>query len=208
MLPSHFSKILFIIFFLLFTKSAFCENYGTLGNTFIIQEEDLLEYIENKLKTIDIEKWQNEFKEEAIKSAKRPKGVILPNATKNKIYYFDPSITIQRDYADNVGRVFAKKGTKINPLDSVSLSRDLVFIDGDNKVQVEFAIQYYNAKNGKAKIILTNGSIVDLMNKLNIKLFFDQKQILVKKFEIENLPAVISQKNNLLEIKEVALKYD
>lgn len=207
MLPSHFSKILFIIFFLL-SKSAFCENYGTLGNTFIIQEEDLLEYIENKLKTIDIEKWQNEFKEEAIKSAKRPKGVILLNATKNKIYYFDPSITIQRDYADNVGRVFAKKGTKINPLNSVSLSRDLVFIDGDNKVQVEFAIQYYNAKNGKAKIILTNGSIIDLMNKLNIKLFFDQKQILIKKFGIENLPAVVSQNNNLLEIKEVALKYD
>ena len=206
MLPSHFSKILFIIFFLLSIKSAFCENYGTLGNTFIIQEEDLLEYIENKLKTIDIEKWQNEFKEEATKSAKRPKGVILLNATKNKIYYFDPSITIQRDYADNVGRVFAKKGTKINPLDSVSLSRDLVFIDGDNKVQVEFAIQYY--KNGKAKIILTNGSIIDLMNKLNIKLFFDQKQILIKKFGIENLPAVVSQNNNLLEIKEVALKYD
>ena len=89
MLPSHFSKILFIIFFLLSIKSAFCENYGTLGNTFLIQEEDLLEYIENKLKTIDIEKWQNEFKEEAIKSAKKPKGVILPNATKNKIYYFD-----------------------------------------------------------------------------------------------------------------------
>lgn len=211
MLPNlFFNKRLFYslllsssFFSFIFLKEIKAEDYGVYGNTFEIEEQDLLENINEKLKTIDIDKWQNDFIEQSKKSINRPKYVILPEAKKEKIYYFDPSIILKKDYYDNKGTIFAKKGTKINPLDKVSLSRQLIFIDGEKEKQLNYAVDFYNKNDKKVKIILVNGAIIDLMKKYNIQLYFDQNSSLIKKFHIENLPAIVSQEGNLLKIKEV-----
>lgn len=201
--------ILYVITFCLFLSTqSFAKDFGIYGNVFEIEEEDLLEYIEKKLQTIDLEQWQKDFQESSKKSINRPTPTKLPYAKSNQVYYFDPSIVLKKDYTDNKGVVFAKKGTKINPLDKVSLSNNLIFIDGDNEKQIDFAIKYYKHNNGKVKIILTNGAVMDLMNKLKIKLYFDQQSLLVKKFHIKNIPTVVSQENRLLRIEEVVLNYE
>lgn len=195
-----------VIFFIGFNANG--KDYGKHGNTFEIQEQDLLEVIQGKLKEIDIEKWQEDFKQRAIKSANRPTPTKLPYAKENKIYYYDPSITLQRDYADNNGTIFARRGTKINPLERASLTSKLAFIDGDNKIQLDWALKQYRDNRGLVKIILLNGAVIDLINETNVRLYFDQKGLLVKKFNIQNIPALISQENNLLKIEEVALDYE
>lgn len=202
----YFSICSLCLFFLCLKVNA--KDLGIHGSTFDIQEQDLLEYIENKLTELDIVQWQNEFKIEVKKSINRPRSIILPYAKKYRVYYYNPSVVLQKDYMDNTGVVFAKKGTTVNPLDNVILSKDLIFIDGDNQQQVDYAIDYLNKKNGRTKIILTNGPILDLVSKKNVRFYFDQHGILVKKLRIENIPAIVSQDNKLLKIEEVVLNYD
>lgn len=201
-------KILYLLVICFFFIQVFAKDFGKHGNTFEIQEQNLLEYIQMKLQEIDIEQWQQDFQERVKKSINRPTPTKLPYARENRIYYFDPSIVLQRDYADNRGVIFAKKGTKINPLDSIPLSNNLIFIDGDNKQHIDYAINYYKEKNGKVKIILTNGAVMDLMNNLKIRLYFDQQGLLIKKFRIKSIPAIVLQENKLLKIEEVVLDYD
>lgn len=200
--------VFIILLFFVFCRDTKAEDFGIHGNTFDIQEENLLEYIQTKLKEIDIDKWQKDFREQSIKSANRPTPTILSYAKTYKSYYFDPSIILQVDYRDNRGIRFAKKGTKINPLDQISLSKNLIFIDGDSKQHIDFAINYNKKHNNKTKIILVNGPIIDLMNEKNIRLYFDQQGLLINKFRIQNIPAIVSQENNLLKIEEVVLNYD
>jgi conjugal transfer pilus assembly protein TraW len=200
--------ILFVSFLTFFTPLTNAEDYGKHGNMYEIQEEDLLEYIQTKLQEMDMEKWQKDFKEKSMKYMNRPKPTILPYAEENKTYYYDPSIVLQRDYADNRGIVFAKRGTRVNPLDTVIMSNTLIFIDGDNKQQFEYALKINEELKGRLKIILTNGAVMDLINKNNIKLYFDQDGILSKKIGIQHIPAIVSQLEKLLKIEEVALDYE
>lgn len=194
------------MFLLVSTVSA--RDYGKRGNTFEIHEQDLLEVIKKKLKEIDIEKWQQNFKQQVINSIYNPKPVLLPYAKENRVYYYDPSITLQRNYADHNGVVFARSGTRINPLDSVRLSSNLIFIDGKSKTQLDWALQQYHRNSGLVKIILLNGDVIDIMNNTNIRLYFDQGGLLVKKFKLQNIPALISQENMFLKIEEVVLDYE
>jgi conjugal transfer pilus assembly protein TraW len=209
-LQNNFIVLVVVVLFFNFFHPIFvwAEDYGKYGNTYNIQEQDVLEYIQVKLQEMDMEKWQKDFEHNVKKSVNRPRPTILPYAQENKVYYYDPSITLQRDYANEKGVVFARKGTKINPLDKVALSGNLLFVDGDSERQLEFAVNYHNNNNGKTKIILTNGAIIDLMNKLSIRLYFDQKGLLVSKFQIKNIPAIVSQENKILKIEEVVLNYD
>jgi conjugal transfer pilus assembly protein TraW len=197
-----------MLFIFICFSSLHAEDYGKYGNTYQIQEEDLIEYIKTKLQEMDMEKWQNDFKEKSLKTANRPKPTILSYAKESRTYYYDPSITLKKDYADDKGKVFATKGTKINPLDTVSLSNNLIFIDGENKNQVEWALEQSKKFNGKVKIILTNGAIIDLMNETKTRLYFDQNSFLTSKFKIKNIPAIILQENKLLRIEEVVINYD
>lgn len=203
-----YSLLLSFLLSFIFLKEIKAKDYGIYGNTFEIQEENLLEYINDKLKAMNLKELQRDFVEVSKNSIQRPKVTILPYAKNKRVYYFDPSIILKKDYSDNRGVIFAKKGDKINPLDKINLTKKLIFIDGDSREQIDYAINLYNASNGRVKIILIKGSIVDLINKLNIKIYFDQNSILVNKFSIKHISAIISQENKLLKIEEVVLNYD
>ena len=54
-------------------------------------------------------------------------------------------------------------------------------------------------------LILTEGKIIDLMKTKKIRFYFDQNQILIKKFQIQALPALVEQQEKMLKIMEVVL---
>lgn len=197
---------IFSMFLLISATNA--EDYGKQGNTFEIQEQNLLEVIGDRLKEVDVEKWQKDFRHQVFKSIHKPKPTLLPYAKENRVYYYDPSITLQQNYFDHNGVIFARAGTRINPLDSVNLSNNLIFIDGNNKIQLNWALQQYHRNNGLVKIILLNGAIIDLMKDTKVRLYFDQNGFLVKKFNLRSIPAFISQEKRLLKIEEVVLNYE
>ena len=59
---------------------------------------------------------------------------------------------------------------------------------------------------GRAKPILVGGSYMDLMRSWKLRLYYDQEGVLVRKFGITAVPAIVSQEGQRLRIDEVLIK--
>lgn len=169
----------------------------TFGELFPIAEDNLIEYLKRKIQTTDIKKHQQIILEKTERNIRNPKPVEgLKQTTVKRTFYYDPSISLAKDLADDKGRVFYKKGTMVNPLKIMKLSQNLLFIDGTSEAQIAWA------KTQKGKLILINGNPFDLMQDLNRKVYFDQAGLLTKKLGLEYIPARVSQEELRLKIEE------
>lgn len=135
----------------------------------------------------------------------RPKGVHLPRATQNRTYYVDPSITVPYNIKDHDGCIIHEAGTTVNPLDYMTLSEKLMFFDGDDPVQVEWARAIVDSDPVHIKPILTNGPVLSLMKEWQIRIYLDQRGQLLERFGILGVPAVISQDKHRLKVVEYSL---
>ena len=196
-LPSFVFLICFIT-----VNSANAKDFGVQGHCFAIAEENILELIAKKLKNIDLKVLNEKLKQQTIDYIENPKPItgIIP-AKENKIFYFDPSYIVQEDIYDHKNTLIHKKGTKINPLDHVALSKPLIFIDGDDKKQVDLALSYKNAK-----IILVKGSPLKLQRIHKRWIYFDQAGFLTQKLGITHVPTKISQEDLRLRLEEIVLR--
>ena len=207
-------KTLLVLLSLLFSIATFqksiARDYGQQGTVYPIVEQDFLKEIMAKLKVMEqngkLAKFQNGVKKQMFDSVNKPKPVAGITTTKfAKSWLFDPTIFLDHDLADQNGRVFYKAGNKVNPLDHISLTKTLIFIDGDDETQVKWALKQDKIRKGKTKIILVKGAIIDLMKQTKTRLYFDQNGTLTKKFSIEHTPAKIEQEGKKLRISEVLL---
>ena len=182
------------------------KDFGIVGQTFEIMEVDMLEYIKTRLGEMEQEgvlaQKQAEMKDrlgEYVNTPTPVEGII--STTNPKVWVFDPSYILQEDIKDQDGDIIHKKGTVVNPLDTVALPQDLLFIDGDSKEQVNWALNY--SKSDICKIILVKGQPIELMKKHKLRVYFDQKGILLGRFGITQTPALVKQKGNRLLIEEI-----
>ncbi len=197
---------------LIFCNISYAKDFGSFVNSYDIAETDALEMIKNKLSKMqesgEIVKLQKKWKEQAVKSANRPKDATQVIKTRNETItrYYDPSIEVVSDLKDHNGVIFVKKGTKINPFDKLPFNYrpKMIFIDGDDKYQVSYATKLYQQDN-QLKIILVRGNIIDLMKDKKIRFFFDQNGILTEKFNLEYFPSLVIREGKLLKIIELAL---
>ena len=81
----------------------------------------------------------------------------------------------------------------------------MIFIDGDDEEQVDYALKRAKTDIVRHKIILVRGNIIDLMTKFKLRMYFDQKGILSKHFSLENFPTVISRDGDELKIEEIRI---
>jgi len=203
-------KTLSVLLFLLFSKMANATDLGIHGTTYEIREKNMLDEIQEKLQEAKkdgrLDKFQNSVKKQTLDQLNNPKAVFaITKATQDREWIFDPSVSWATDLKDQNGKVFYRAKTKVNPLDKISLTRVLIFIDGSDEEQVDWALKQYNSRKGKAKIILVKGRIIDLMRTKKVHLYFDQNGLLIKKFSIQAVPAFVVQEDKVLRIKEVAL---
>ena len=94
-------------------------------------------------------------------------------------------------------------GTVINPLDTVTLSQALLFIDARDREQVARARKLVDERQGKVKVILTGGSYLDLMRRWQRPVFYDQQGNLTTKLGIRQVPALVTQDGRRLRIDEL-----
>lgn len=188
----------------------FANDLGVIGQTYSIEEEDFLDFIQHRIITMQNNgEWntlQNQFRNRVKSAVDRPKPVSrITNTTIKKSWVYDPTIVVPYDLKDHHGRVFAKKGSEFNPLTVVSLKNSLVFIDGDNPKQVAWAKACNLQQNGKIKIILINGSIQSLSKSFLKPIYFDQEGRLTTCFHIQHVPAFVMQDGIKLKITEVVV---
>lgn len=132
------------------------------------------------------------FKERVIRNSLRPPAV--PGIGRTEKYssrLFDPSVRLAADIRDNEGRVFARQGEVMNPLQYVPFNQTLYFINGDDPAQVAW-MKRQTPPTLESKIILVQGSIPEMQKSLDSRIYFDQNGVLCQRLGIDQVPARVS----------------
>lgn len=181
-------------------------DYGQQGRVFPVIERDLLAQIHARLTAMErsgeTARLNEELKRRTLARVERPAPVTgIVRASHARRWIFDPTITLAADIRGPSGELIHAAGTRINPLDSVALRQDLLFLDGDDPDQLAWALR----QEPQAKLILVKGAPLALMKARQRRFYFDQQSTLTGKFGITAVPARVRQQGRMLEVSEIAL---
>lgn len=190
------------------------KDFGVRGKIAPIEEQDPIVLIQSKLKTMEergeLEQHNHELQKKTKAAIERPKPAEgLSKAIKTHIFYYDPTYIVPEDIKDHTGKIIHPKGTRLNPLETVSLSQELLFFDGDDADQVAFAREKLKEKSketlkeSSVKLILVKGAPLALSEELKVPVYFDQSGLLIKKLGIHHVPALVIQERLRLRIEEI-----
>jgi len=187
------------------------KNLGTWGEMHPIAEQDMLTTIQTRLKAMEasgeMARELDAFRQRVIENTLRPEPVRgLTLAQEHTSHYIDPSLTVSDDLKDHQGRVFARKGQVINPLDTVPFTDTLYFIDADNPQQLSW-MKAQKPGTLSYRVILVNGDIREATRALNTRIYFDQNGTLSRKFALNAIPArvTLSEDRRRLRVDTFAL---
>lgn len=208
------SAIMLIIIFTI--NLGYAKDFGIKGHTYKITEQPFLQMIEERLQKVDIKKEQEKMTAIAEDRVQNPLAVSnIKPATKERIFHFDPTYTLDKNAVLPCGKILHKAGTKVNPLEHMDFSRRIFFIDGREEGQVKWLKEQLTIilpdqlEPVEDRIILIGGSPFKLKAELGKeyenKVYFDQAGELSAKFGIKASPAVVMQDALRLKITEVLL---
>jgi conjugal transfer pilus assembly protein TraW len=155
----HDRRTVFLAAALLLSVTARAQDLGVIGPVYPIAEPSLLEVILSKLREADangvMARLQRDTQVNVKRSIEQPAPVTgITRTTKARSFYYDPSIVAPYAITDAEGKVIVAPGTKVNPLDTVSLSKRLLFIDARDAAQIGRARGILDEHGGKVKVIL------------------------------------------------------
>ncbi|MFQ1018103.1 type-F conjugative transfer system protein TraW [Gilliamella sp. BG7] len=195
------------IFIVIYSMNVTAKDLGVFGELFPVKENNLVEVIKHRLTEMEqdgsLDAINKEMQQKAKDRLNRPVSVLTSKVDKTNERFFDPTVTLSKDLKDDKGTVFARKGTKINPLDFISFKMKLYFIDSDDALQLQWLSK--QDLGLRDKIILTNGSPFEVEKKLKKKVFFDQNGQLIERLKITAVPSVVYRSGDQLLIKEISI---
>jgi conjugal transfer pilus assembly protein TraW len=163
---------LFFFFFIGSPGEILSKDFGIMGQNFPIIEESFLEFLQRNSAGKDLNQKIRQAKEVLLKKAKNPFPVSkLSKAKQSKVYTLDLTFQVDKDIFDTNGNIIACKGTQINPLEKIELSTGLLFFDGNDKQQLEWA----SKQPENFKWILVAGKPLEIEEKEKRPVYFDQK---------------------------------
>ncbi|MEJ8563432.1 type-F conjugative transfer system protein TraW [Yoonia sp. GPGPB17] len=195
-----FASVLFL------SGPAHAVDYGVFGALFPVEEPSVLDTILGRLSEMEsngeLAQMQEDMQEKARSRVNRPIPVAgMRPAEVYRSYNVDLSIILDRDLADHRGVVFARAGTRVNPLEHSRFNQRLVFIDGDDSDQVAFAVNL--ADQEPVKIILVNGAPLELTETHQKLFYFDQGGVISARFGLTVVPSVVSRADPLMMVEEI-----
>lgn len=212
-LPIVMLKHIFLLFFFLSTEyctlsAVHARDLGTHGIIYPIAEEDPIVLIQNKLKKMkasgELGRHYKALQKKTKAALERPQPVGgITKAVKARVFHYDPTYVVKEEIKDHTGKVLASQGAKINPFETVSLSQNLLFFDGDDPDQVAFAKE--KLKQDQVKLILVKGAPLALSEEFKAPVYFDQEGRLTQHLGIHHVPAIVTQEGLRLRIEEVDL---
>ena len=191
---------LFYVMLMSYTVNSFAMDFGQKGPVYPVKETNLLDYIYERLNLLykkdRLQELQKQYIQHIEQSVTNPKGQNLPKALTNSTRVFDPSLVLPKDITNEKGDIIAKAGTKINPLDYIKLSKQLIFINANREDEINYAKKI--SEDTYSKIILVNGNIKNANAKLGVPVYFDQESNLIKvrRFDGESWVKVGSDLSN------------
>lgn len=208
-----------VVFFLILAICAAVhgEDFGMRGQVYPADRdgrEQLKDLMRQKEKSGEIEKYWLDYRLKTIDAVKNPSPLGIRSNYLPRSELRDLRFTIPSDFVNEKGLVIAKKGTVIEPLKIQPLVSGLVFIDGRDQKQIDYAI-----KRGRAeplKIVLTAGSPYDLRVKYKdaewwggktIPFYFDQRKMIISSLQrlygidVNSVPVTLTQRGDKLSIE-------
>ncbi len=182
-------------------------DLGVRGATWPVAEPDLLAQIEARLIEMqgsgELARLESEARANARRKLEEPDPVsgIAP-ATERRSRLFDPAIGVERDIRTSDGVLIAAAGTRVNPLERMTLARDLLFVDGRLEAEIAWAL----AHDRPAKIVLLAGRPLELMRRHGWPFFFDQGGRLAARLGLRFTPSLVEQAGPRLRITEVPVE--
>lgn len=180
----------------LLSLQAAAKPLGTWGDVYPIYEQNMLDFIHDRLseleKSGELKQLEEDTKKRVIASTLRPSPTTgLRAATANKTWTFNPSITVENDIADHKGRVFAHKGQSVNPADTLPFPYALFFVDGDNAAQMTW-VKKQDTGTKRKVVLLVNGNVNEAGKALGQAVYFDQNGAFTKRFRVDEIPARVT----------------
>ncbi|WP_172600131.1 type-F conjugative transfer system protein TraW [Sulfuricystis multivorans] len=181
-----------------------------IGPVHPIVEPDMLQEIyrvlKEKQRSGELARLQKEAVDRAKRSIENPKPVKgLSRVEKARVFYWDPTVRVPKTITDPNGNVIAEAGKTINPLDYVTLPKNLLFFDGTDPAQVKKAEALMQQYNGQMKAVLVNGQPLEMSRQWKTQVYFDQGGMLVRKLGIIRVPSLVSQEGKRLRIDELEM---
>ena len=183
------------------------KDLGVRGATWPVAEPDLLEQIEARLIELErsgaLARLESEARADARRKLEEPDPLpgIAP-AVRERSRLWDPAITVARDIRTPDGTLIAAAGTRVNPLERMTLARDLLFVDGRREAEIAWALSH----DRPAKIVLLAGRPLDLMRRHGRPFFFDQGGRLAARFGLRFTPSLVEQAGTRLRITEIPVE--
>ena len=189
------------------TTPAIAIDVGRVGPVYGIREPDFLDEITRTVKAkVDSGEWkklQEDARRRATAGLANPRPIDgITTATTRRTWLFDPSVVLSQSIPDASGRVMYPAGTRVNPLDTVSLPQPILFFDGRDPQQVSAALDVMRHYNGAVTPILVAGSWQKLGRDWQRQVYFDQKGKMVQQLGIKAVPALVTQEDKALRIEE------
>ena len=187
------------------------KDLGVRGATWPVAEPDLLAQIEARLREMERSGALARLEQEARANARRkleepdPVSGIAP-AREERSRLFDPAITVARDIRTADGVLIAAAGMRVNPLERMTLARDLLFVDGRREAEIAWALAREEESGRPAKIVLLAGRPLELMRRHRRTFFFDQSGRLSARLGLRFTPSLVEQAGSQLRITEVPVE--
>ena len=183
------------------------KDLGVRGATWPVAEADLLAQIEARLLEMErsgaLARIGREARSRARSALETPAPVpgIVP-ASEHRTRLFDPVVVADRGVRSADGTLLVRAGARIDPLEHVPLTRDLLLIDGRREAEVAWAL-------GRAgTVVLLAGRPLELARRHGRRFFFDQGGRIAARLGVRVTPALVEAAGTRLRITEVALEDD
>lgn len=198
---------LFFIALFLIASPLFAKDCGVVGEVYPIAEEDFVAFIKKQLNAIKgtpkYTQLQQHLKDGVNEKVDHPTSVSGVSVTQTpKTFTVDPSIVLTEPLVNAAGQVIMPAGTQVNPLSKVKLRQALLFYNADDQAQVAWVEEKIKQYNNNVKLVLVGGSVQSQLKQFHRPVYFDQQGRLTTYFKITQVPAVVTQKDLLLQVSE------
>ena len=195
------SWVVVIVFFrFLF---AWGDDLGKIAPVFPVQEYDAAVQLENLAATKQsqtlLHQQMNRFIIKLQRYIEHPSLMVLPEVAHIHRHWVDMSIRLNGDVFDNEGRLLYRQGSVINPLAFVHYGRILCFLDGSSSRQWRWAQKNCPDESVGHIIFVHPPWLIYARQK---RVYFDQYGVLVQRFHIKSLPALVRQTAVYMEVQE------
>lgn len=206
----------FALSLLLFSALAHSENLGSTGQTYALDRdgrEQLKDIVKRKQANGELDEYWRKYRDRVVSEIKNPTPLGIKSEYTIHSELRDLRFTLPQDYKNEKGQIVAKRGTVIEPLRIQPLNTGLIFIDGRDQRQIDYAIT--RGRKQSLKIVLTAGSPLDLRIKYQsapwrtgtgIPFYFDQRKMIITNLQklygitINTVPATMYQRGDKLAI--------